>query len=99
MSQSLGQADDEPEYDITGGPITPDPVADPPLPVQRAFVVQLHVAQDHQMPRVGCVSENWTANNMTGSTLFVGAPTGTFDLLSSLLTGTVPNENRCFPSP
>jgi hypothetical protein len=40
-----------------------------------------------------------TANNMTGSSLFVGAPTGTFDLLSSLLTGTVPNENRCFPSP
>jgi hypothetical protein len=40
-----------------------------------------------------------TANNMTGSTLFVGAPTGTFDLLSSLLTGAVPNENRCFPPP
>ena len=40
-----------------------------------------------------------TANNMTGSTLFVGAPTGTFDLLSSLLTGSVPPENRCFPEP
>ena len=41
-----------------------------------------------------------TANNMTGSTLFVGAPTGTFYLLGSILNnGTVPNENRCFPSP
>jgi hypothetical protein len=40
-----------------------------------------------------------TANNMTGSTLFVGAPTGTFDLLSSLLTGSVPKENKCFPPP
>ena len=40
-----------------------------------------------------------TANNMTGSTLFVGAPTGTFDLLSSLLTGSVPNENKCLPPP
>ena len=37
------------------------------------------------------------ANNNTGSTLFVGAPTGTFDFLSKLLTGSVPNENRCFP--
>ena len=27
---------------ITGGPIIPDPAADPPLPVHRAFVVQLH---------------------------------------------------------
>jgi hypothetical protein len=40
-----------------------------------------------------------TANNMTGSTISVGAPTGTFDLLGSLLTGSVPPENRCFPSP
>lgn len=41
-----------------------------------------------------------TANSMTGSTLFVGAPTGTFDLLSSILNnGAVPNENRCFPPP
>ena len=39
------------------------------------------------------------AKNMTGSTLFVGAPTGTFDLLSFLLTGSVPHENRCFPPP
>ena len=56
MSQSLGQAGDEPEYDITGGPITPDPAADPPLPVQRAFVVQLHatavVAQGQLTGRV-----------------------------------------------
>lgn len=27
---------------MAGGPITPDPAADRPLPVQRAFVVQLH---------------------------------------------------------
>ena len=27
---------------ITGGRIIPDPAADPPLPVHRAFVVQLH---------------------------------------------------------
>jgi hypothetical protein len=40
-----------------------------------------------------------TANNMTGSTLFVGAPTGTFDLLGELLTGSVPNVHRCFPQP
>ena len=41
-----------------------------------------------------------TANNTTGSTLFVGAPTGTFDLLSSILNnGAVPNENKCFPPP
>jgi hypothetical protein len=42
MLQSLGQTGGEPEYGITGGPITPDPAADRPLPVQRAFVVQLH---------------------------------------------------------
>ena len=40
-----------------------------------------------------------TANNMTGSTLFVGGPTGTFDLVSELLTGSVPNVPRCFPTP
>ena len=40
-----------------------------------------------------------TANNTTGSTLFVGAPTGTADLLSELLTGSVPPFNRCFPPP
>ena len=27
---------------MAGRPITPDPTADRPLPVQRAFVVQLH---------------------------------------------------------
>ena len=56
MPQSLGQASGEPEYDITGGPITPDPAADRPLPVQRAFVVQLHataaVAQGQLTGRV-----------------------------------------------
>src|SRR5499433_2302879 len=36
-----------------------------------------------------------TANKMTGSTLFVGAPTGTSDLLGFLLTGSVPNFNQC----
>jgi hypothetical protein len=41
---------------LTGGPITPDPAADRPLPVQRAFVVQLHatavVAQGQLSGRV-----------------------------------------------
>jgi len=40
-----------------------------------------------------------TANKMTGSTLYVGAPTGTADLLALLLTGTVPVTNNCFPPP
>lgn len=40
-----------------------------------------------------------TANKMTGSTLFVGAPAGTGDLLAFLLTGSVPPSNRCFPPP
>src|SRR5262245_30291324 len=40
-----------------------------------------------------------TANNMTGSTVFVGAPTGTADLLAFLLTGSHPPTNRCFPPP
>jgi hypothetical protein len=40
-----------------------------------------------------------TANDMTGSTLFVGAPTGTADLLAKLLTGSVPSFNRCFQTP
>ena len=40
-----------------------------------------------------------TANSNTGSTLFVGAPTGTADLLTKLLIGFVPPSNRCFPSP
>ena len=40
-----------------------------------------------------------TANNMTGSTLFVGAPTCTADGLAFLLTGSIPNSNRCFPPP
>jgi hypothetical protein len=38
-----------------------------------------------------------TANSNTGSTLYVGAPTGTANLLTFLLTGSVPNENMCFP--
>jgi hypothetical protein len=66
MSQSLGQAGDEPEYDITGGPITADPVADPPLPVQRAFVVQLHatavVAQGQLTGRVEHVQSGQAAH-------------------------------------
>ena len=41
---------------MTGGHITPDPTADRPLPVQRAFVVQLHataaVAQGQLSGRV-----------------------------------------------
>ena len=41
---------------MTGEPITPDPTADRPLPVQRAFVVQLHataaVAQGQLSGRV-----------------------------------------------
>jgi hypothetical protein len=40
-----------------------------------------------------------TANSHTGSTLFVGAPTGTFEALSKLLTGSFPPENRCFQKP
>ena len=40
-----------------------------------------------------------TANKNTGSTLYVGAPTGTADPLAFLLTGTVPPSNRCFPPP
>jgi hypothetical protein len=36
-----------------------------------------------------------TANSNTGSTLYVGAPAGTGDLLAFLLTGTVPPSNRC----
>ena len=41
---------------MTGGHIAPDPTADRPLPVQRAFVVQLHataaVAQGQLSGRV-----------------------------------------------
>jgi hypothetical protein len=41
-----------------------------------------------------------TANKMTGSTLFVGAPAGTGELLATLLTGKPPPpSNRCFPPP
>jgi hypothetical protein len=36
-----------------------------------------------------------TANSKTGSTLYVGAPTGTANLLTLLLTGNVPKENKC----
>ena len=39
------------------------------------------------------------ANNHTGSTLFVGAPTGAFEVLSKLLTGSFPPEARCFQKP
>jgi len=36
-----------------------------------------------------------TANKKTGSTLYVGAPTGTGDLLTFLLTGMIPPSNKC----
>jgi hypothetical protein len=36
-----------------------------------------------------------TANNKTGSTIYVGAPTGTPRLLAFLLTGTNPPVNEC----
>ena len=39
-----------------------------------------------------------TANSKTGSTIYVGAPTGTGRLLTFLLTGTNPPTNEC-PSP
>src|SRR5262249_11436337 len=38
-----------------------------------------------------------TANKMTGSTLFVGAPTGTARLLAFLLTGENPQVHECLP--
>lgn len=37
------------------------------------------------------------ASNKTGSTIFVGAPTGTARLLTLLLDGSVPALNRCLP--
>ena len=40
-----------------------------------------------------------TANSNTASTLYVGAPTGTANLLTFLLTGSVPNTNMCVPPP
>jgi hypothetical protein len=39
------------------------------------------------------------ANDKTGSTVYVGAPTGTADLLAKLLTGSVPSFHRCFQTP
>jgi hypothetical protein len=38
-----------------------------------------------------------TANTKTGSTIFVGAPTGTAAVLSKLLYGNVPAFNHCLP--
>jgi len=38
-------------------------------------------------------------NSSNGFTLFVGAPAGTGDLLAFLLTGSVPESNRCLPPP
>ena len=40
-----------------------------------------------------------TANDNTGSTLHVGAPTGTADLLTLLLTGSVPTRTSASCSP
>jgi hypothetical protein len=39
-----------------------------------------------------------TANKKTGSTIYVGAPTGTGRLLTRLLYGTSISANRCFPT-
>jgi hypothetical protein len=36
-----------------------------------------------------------TANSATGSTIYVGAPTGAFRLLATILTGTNPSTNEC----
>jgi hypothetical protein len=72
---------------ICSCPITQEPVSyqiGGPFPCQQSFFENCSSA---------------VANGITGSTLFVGAPTGTFDLLSKLLTGSVPQENRCFPPP
>ena len=67
-------------------PITQEPVSYQiagPYPCQQSFFENCSSA---------------VANNHTGSTLFVGAPTGTFDLLSRILNnGQVPRENRCPP--
>ena len=41
--------------------------------------------------------EKKTANNKTGSTLYVGSPTGIFDLASFLLTGSIPKTHKCLP--
>jgi hypothetical protein len=38
-----------------------------------------------------------TANNKTGSQIYVGAPTGSARILGRLLNGSVPPLNRCFP--
>jgi hypothetical protein len=69
---------------ICSCPITQQNPADPvgyqiagPYPCQQSFFQNCSSA---------------LANNNTGSTLFVGAPTGTFDLLSQILTGSVPRE-------
>ena len=75
---------------ICSCPITQSP-ADPlgyqisgPFPCQQSFFENCSSA---------------VANKDNGSRLFVGAPTGTADLLSKLLTGSVPSFNRCFETP
>jgi hypothetical protein len=40
-----------------------------------------------------------TANTNTGSTVYVGAPTGTAELLTQLLDGSIPPLNQCLPPP
>jgi hypothetical protein len=74
---------------ICSCPITTQKPADPvgyqivgPYPCQQSFFDN-------------CKSTK--ANSTTGSTLYVGAPTGTANILTLLLTGSVPNENMCFP--
>jgi hypothetical protein len=58
-----------PSSEITGGSITPDPAADRSLPVQRAFVVQLHataaVAQGQVTGRVEHVLSGQAAHFRT----------------------------------
>jgi hypothetical protein len=81
----------QPNQIICSCPIT---VADPgtdtfgyqiagPYPCQRSFFEN-------------CSSQ--VSNDQTGTTIYVGAPTGTARLLARLLNGTVPPLNRC-PSP
>ena len=53
-----------------------------PYPCQKSFFKNCHRA---------------TANQKTGSTIYVGAPAGTPRLLTNLLNGSVPVFNQCFP--
>jgi hypothetical protein len=75
---------------ICSCPIT---IAQPPQPVG------YQIAGPYPCERSffnNCSSD--TANAQTGSTIYVGAPTGTARLLTRLLDGSVPPLNKC-PSP